>query len=810
MGALSAARRTDAAFPAYLASSHASDVQLFVYDLSSNNGNGVSQSIGTALAALPQVERVATSPYAFLVPFEAAGSPVSAAIAGNDVNFIGSIAGANFTTDRPAVVAGRMPNPNAVDEVAASTDAAALLGWHLGERVELDAYSVRQVERSASYPPPAVPVAHVAVTLVGLVTFASEVAHDDVDRYPTYVLVTPALTRRFPTIVGYSNYELRLRAGAGDDAAVEREIANLIPPGTVYEFHLTSVVEGQVERAIRPEVVALWAFGAIAAVAALLIGALAMRRRTSSLRVELDIARALGADRATLVAAGSIGAVATIVSGALVAAVLTVASSPLAPIGVVRAVDESPGFEADWTVLTPGVALMVIVLTAVVVLALISDLQRAQRGAPASVARRSAIADVTGRSGLPTPAVLGLRFSLERGAGTTGAAVRSALAAAVVAVVVVVATATFASGLATLNSRPSLYGWNWDVALLSPNGTDVPPAAERLLGHDPLVAAWSGYSFANASLNGVTVPIILANPHARVGLSLSAGHGLDQAGQIVLGAETLAQLHLRLGGTVAVSYGSKRDYPVYVPPTRVRIVGIATMPAIGSSGNLHTSMGLGAEIATGIEPAAFRAALHNKDPNLNGSQIAVVRFKPGTPLTAGLASLRTIAHDADHIMAADPNGGGAAYVVVGPQRPAEIVIFQSTGATPALLAIGLAVGAVAALALALTSSVRRRRRDLALLKTLGFERRQLASTIAWQASTIAAVDIVFGVPLGVALGRWLWTLFAHQIGVVPQPSVPVVQIVLIATAAVVLANLVSAIPGRLAARTPAALVLRSE
>jgi hypothetical protein len=234
------------------------------------------------------------------------------------------------------------------------------------------------------------------------------------------------------------------------------------------------------------------------------------------------------------------------------------------------------------------------------------------------------------------------------------------------------------------------------------------------------------------------------------------------------------------------------------------------MPAIGSSGNLHTSMGLGAEIATGIEPAAFRAALHNKDPNLNGSQIAVVRFKPGTPLTAGLASLRTIAHDADHIMAADPNGGGAAYVVVGPQRPAEIVIFQSTGATPALLAIGLAVGAVAALALALTSSVRRRRRDLALLKTLGFERRQLASTIAWQASTIAAVDIVFGVPLGVALGRWLWTLFAHQIGVVPQPSVPVVQIVLIATAAVVLANLVSAIPGRLAARTPAALVLRSE
>jgi hypothetical protein len=703
-----------------------------------------------------------------------------------------------------------MPNPNAIDEVVASTDAAALLGWRLGERVELDAYSVGQVEHSASFPPSAAPADHIAVTLVGLVTFANEVAHDDVDRYPTYVLVTPALTRQFPSVVGYSNYELHLRAGAADDAAVEREITNLVPPGTVYEFHLTSVVEGQVERAIRPEVIALGACGAIAAAAALLLGALALRRRISSLRVELAIARALGADRATLVAAGSIWAVATIICGALVAAVVTVASSPLAPIGVIRAVDESPGVEADWTVLASGVALMVIVLTAVVVLALTSELRRTQRGAPAPVARRSAIADSASRSGLPTPAVMGLRFSLERGAGTTGATVRSALAAAVVAVVVVVATATFASGLATLDSRPSLYGWDWDAALLSPNGSNVPPAANHLLSQDPLVAAWSGYSYANARLDGVTVPIILASPHASVGVSLSAGHELDQAGQIVLGAETLAQLHLRLGGTVDVSYGSKKDYPVYVPPTPVRIVGIATMPAIGNSGTLHTSMGLGAEIATGIEPKAFRAALHNRDPNLNGSEILVIRFTSGTSMAAGLASLRAIAQDAGHVMAADPNGGGATYVVVGPQRPAEIVIFQSTGATPALLALGLAAGAVAALALALTSSVRRRRRELALLKTLGFERRQLASAIAWQASTIAAVGVVFGVPLGIALGRWLWSLFATQIGAVPEPSVPVLQIVLIAVAAVVLANAVAALPGRLAARTPAAFVLRSE
>ena len=72
------------------------------------------------------------------------------------------------------------------------------------------------------------------------------------------------------------------------------------------------------------------------------------------------------------------------------------------------------------------------------------------------------------------------------------------------------------------------------------------------------------------------------------------------------------------------------------------------------------------------------------------------------------------------------------------QRPAEIVNYKSMGTMPVILAAGVAAGAVAGLGLALVASVRRRRRDLALLKTLGFTRRQLAATIAWQSTVIAA------------------------------------------------------------------------
>jgi hypothetical protein len=60
------------------------------------------------------------------------------------------------------------------------------------------------------------------------------------------------------------------------------------------------------------------------------------------------------------------------------------------------------------------------------------------------------------------------------------------------------------------------------------------------------------------------------------------------------------------------------------------------------------------------------------------------------------------------------------------------------------------------------------------------------------------------------LGRVLWTLFAGEIHAVPAPSVPALPIALIAVGALVLANVVAAVPGQIAARTPTALLLRAE
>ena len=110
----------------------------------------------------------------------------------------------------------------------------------------------------------------------------------------------------------------------------------------------------------------------------------------------------------------------------------------------------------------------------------------------------------------------------------------------------------------------------------------------------------------------------------------------------------------------------------------------------------------------------------------------------------------------------------------------------------------------------MTIFVRRRRRDLAILKTLGFRRRQIAATVAWQAASFMLVALAVGLPLGVAAGRWAWDLTATQLQSAAPPAVPVLAIALIVPAALLAGNALAAGPARTAARTAPAISLRQE
>ena len=272
-----------------------------------------------------------------------------------------------------------------------------------------------------------------------------------------------------------------------------------------------------------------------------------------------------------------------------------------------------------------------------------------------------------------------------------------------------------------------------------------------------------------------------------------SGQALASPSQVVLGPATLAALHVHLGDTVAAQVDGRR-----LP---LRVVGTATLPTIGGSGQPNLAMGSGAVMATSLFSATD---LNQQGSPVAGPMAAFIVVKHGVSHATALRSL-------DHITAAlnrSPDGpvGG----VVSALRPAEIANYRSVGATPALLAGVLAAGAIGALGLTLVASVRQRRRQFALLKALGFTQRQLAASVAWQSSVAAVVGVLAGVPIGIALGRWLWTLFADGISAVPHPTVPIAGIVAVTIGAVAFANLVSLIPARIASRTRTSLLLRAE
>ena len=148
--------------------------------------------------------------------------------------------------------------------------------------------------------------------------------------------------------------------------------------------------------------------------------------------------------------------------------------------------------------------------------------------------------------------------------------------------------------------------------------------------------------------------------------------------------------------------------------------------------------------------------------------------------------------------------------VYQPAKPSDLASLERTAGTPLAVASLLALMAAATLVHALVSSVRRRRHEFAILKTIGFMRRQVSVAVVWQATTIGLLALAVGIPLGVAAGRWSWSAFADRLGVPADPATPVLAMVVLGVATLALANLAAAVPGWLAADLQPAVALRTE
>jgi hypothetical protein len=721
---------------------------------------------------------------------------------------VGGPGGLYSGQDRVTITAGRRPDPARADEVVATQDAATLLHLHIGSRLLVGLIGTNSGSLRG----------RADLTVVGIGVLNTQVLQDSVDADRTgFLLGTPALAREFAACCASGmNVGLRLDGGSRYDTAVGAEYNHLLatssyisPGGSELYVYVTSAIEAEAQRSIRPEAIALGVFGLIAGLAALIIGTQSVSRQLRTGADDAGALRALGAGPAMIMADGLPGIVAAVMAGALLAVGVAIALSPFSLFGPVREVVPWRGIYLDWAVLGLGALGLTLLLSGVA--AVIAFRQVPHRVATRDQARQrtSAAGRAAVAAGLPVAGVEGLRLALEPGRGRTAVPVRSVLAGAVLAMTVVTATLTFGASLTTLVSHPALYGWNFDYALYAVQGWGSVPVrwAGPLLARDRLVAATARVDFVTVQINGQTVPAIVAPTRPAVSPHILSGHGLDTSHELVLGPATLTQLHQRVGGMVTLASGSFH--------VRLRIAGTATMPAIGGVLSIHSSMSTGALFSTAILPGGTSSGPFGR--LLSGPNAILIQLRPGTSPVAGLRSMQAIhaqltaTLNSPRTLAASSGGSIADTIDLLPaQRPAEIVNYKSMGAMPAVLAGGLAAGAVAGLGLTLVASVRRRRRDFALLKALGFTRRQLAGAVAWQSTTIAVIGLLIGVPAGIAFGRLLWLAFAHELSAVPDPVVPAGSIALAALAALILANLVAALPGRAAGRTPAAIVLRAE
>ena len=603
------------------------------------------------------------------------------------------------------------------------------------------------------------------------------------------LLLTPAFSNAAKESATYAILGVVLRGGDADIDAFKRQVRDIFPTGTL-DYRVTSVDEFHGLQATRPLAIALAIFGVVAGVAGLVLVAQALARALRADRTERSTLRAIGAGPQSILRASLVPPIVAILAGTVLAVVLAFLASPAMPIGPVRDVEVRPGSDVDGTVLGLGALAVVVLLTGFTVVVAWRELPHHLARRPARVRRPSRVVESAARNGASPALTTGLRFALDPGTGDAAVPSRSLVVGTVVAVTALVGAVTFGASLGSLVDEPRLYGWDWDAVVLAGNGYGnlEPVATDAALDDQRYIAARAGAYFGSDTVDDVDTPLLGMEPGALLAPPLTAGRPLAGPGEVVLGQATASQLGKGIGDTVRVG------------PRKVEIVGLATMPTIGIIHAAHPSLGTGAVVVPELVPGYDRDITDQFTGNF-GPNAMFVRFRSGVDPGAALTRLRR---------ASEPLTGFAGLDVLPVQRPAEIVNASSLRSTPVLLAGALVLGTAVSLALALAASVRRRRRDFAVLRTVGFTSRQLTRAVSWQATIVVVFGLVVGIPLGLALGRVLWARFADQLHVLSQPTIPVLVVVAIGAGALLVANLAAALPAHAARRISAPVLLRSE
>jgi hypothetical protein len=362
-----------------------------------------------------------------------------------------------------------------------------------------------------------------------------------------------------------------------------------------------------------------------------------------------------------------------------------------------------------------------------------------------------------------------------------------ALIGAAAAVTGVVAIVTVNHGLTEATAHPEVAGVAWDASVIPAQAdisvtTGVKPALVDAIAGQPGVAAAGSIARFVSRIGELGVPIFAVFDRTAgptVQLVTLSGRAPRTDDEIVLGPSTARDLGVKTGDSVALADGRSAT-----------VVGLGLFPS-----DVHAQFDEGALVSSNRWSALATQA--DSPDFVTVEMLVAVRFSDHTNLDEQIDALAT-------------KFGSTVDFVAPVDQPLELTNLHNVRQLPTVLAIFLAVLGAVAVGHALFSSVYRRRRDFAVLQSLGVTRSGVRAMITAQATVVGLAGLLIGVPVGLIAGRAGWQAIADRVPLIFRSPLTVIAVIVVVPVALLATNLLAIIPARRASKAKPALVLRSE
>lgn len=701
------------------------------------------------VAALPGVSSVSAITFVFGALVKPDGSPVEALVFAGSRQF--------FSSRR--LVAGRDPDPMDKREFVATRSFVEAAGVALGTSVDLTTLTKEQAEQGGfdAFAKEGPRGPRFQGVLVGVVDGPT-----DLESSTPVTVWAPSILEDQDVGVALTIMSVRLRPGI--DLVAFRSQLDVLPGGEALRLEPAEVVSTEVRTAVQAQGRGLWLLTAVGALAAIVVLGQLVTRAVRLPADEASRLEAIGFSR-TQVLAESIGRAAVpVVAGTALALVVATGLSSFFPTGFVRRIEPHPGLLVDVGVLALCAAALLLTQLLWIVAALV--LARPIGGAEQPSPLVESVAARCGSATLST----GLRFAFARSRRDRGS-VRGVVAGMVATTAILVGAVVFGSSLGRLVTDGARFGNNFDL-ITGQGGEVIPEDLLARLEADPDVTGLLLYGVGQGRVGTVTLGLAGMQPvRGDLAPKILAGRLPAADDEIALGALIAKRLDVGVGSDVTVEGADQ--------PRQFRVTGLAVVPGVeGLDG-------------VGQDGVVTMGGLRSVDPEAM-PRTAAVSLRPGAPPST-----------AERLGVLGESGSSGSI-------PGSITNLARIRSIPFLLAWILGALAMLTVVHVMVTSVRNRRRDVAVLRALGADGRWITRAVHWQATTLSVVPLALGVPAGLVAGRLVFEAFAGSLGAVPDASFPYALVSALIAGIAVLTNVVATVPARRARRLAPSPLLAGE